>query len=327
MFSRRNLILAGIALLAGCQAEEDAEPTLTETPSPTATPTATPTETPTETATQTATETETETETPELTGVEHAAAKIDEAEAAIERGYQEYLDQASTTATSLTDVGPETLGFEAEPVTVRLDAARQHLDSASEVANDPQSLTILELRQVAGWLGQAARVQRAQSRVVDALDAARAAGDRDEGYTAIRDHLDTVVDRMRTIDEAMRNISSPSVESFGAIDAIEGPEVSEKYERFEREHDGMQQLERQLDETGEAISTLSSAFSYYNAGNYERAERDASLAIDYFEDIDGAATDIEPPSLGPTVAIFREAVEFLRDRAVQIRTDARAEQS
>lgn len=323
MYSRRRLLLAGLALLAGCQGEESVETTQTDTPSPTATPTATATETPTATTTQT----ETRTETPELTGPEHAAATIDDAEAALQRGHERYLNQASETATSLTDVGAETTGFEESPVTLRLDAAREHLSSASETANGPQSLTITELRLVAGWLGEAARVQSAQSRVAEALIAASTAGERDEGFTAVRDHLDAVIDRMRVIDNSMRQLSSPEVETFGAIDAITGNEVRQKYQQFQREHEGMQQLERRLDQTGEAIGTLSSAFSYYNADNYERAEREASFAIDYFDEIDGAATEIEPESLGPTVDLFREALEPLRDRAVQIRTDARAEQS
>lgn len=329
MFRRRYLVLSGAALFAGCQTKNTgaSSPAATPTEPRTAATNATETETVTETATATETATETETETPELTGTDLAAAKIEEAEAAIARGYDRYLGQAEGAATSLLDVGPETPGFEVEPVTVPLETARTHLEAASEGANSRQEVQIGEHRDAADWLAGAARVQRALSRVTGTFRAAVAAADRGENHTTVSDRLANAIDRLPAVDSAMAARPPVAERYFRGIDAIDGTAAVRKDERFQRQQSGLLGLRRFVEAAMDVSAAISSAQSSINAENYERAEQEAQRAIDSIAELDADAAEIEPESLRAMTARFRDVLDRFRNRAVGIRETARAEQA
>lgn len=328
MRRRRYLLVTGFTLLGGCLGgEPSASPTATptETRTTTARPTETETTTPTETETATPTETETERETPEPTGTDLAAVKIDEAEVAIAAAYTRYMEQAAGTATSLLDVGPETMGFDATPITDSVETARIHLDVAGETASEPQENRILERRRAADWLGGAAGVQSAFSIVTGRFVAAAAAGGRGEGYRSVSGKLEAAMNELSNVDTAMGSLSAVDEHFFRGIDGVDGAEAVRKDERFERQQSGLLDLRWLIEDALDAAATVIGAQGSYNADSYERAVQDTERAITILDEVEARSEAIEPGSLQPMIEHFRDVVDHFRGRAVTIRDDARAE--
>ncbi|MFC7078863.1 hypothetical protein [Halorussus caseinilyticus] len=163
---RRQLLVVGATLLAGCSSGEsgtdETETEQTTTTATTATPTRTTTATETTTETTTTEETTTETETEQTTTTEKPNEDIVAARKRLEEAFEVYTSVASSSdgEVSILDVTFTSGAFSRSKLVSRLEDARDALDDAAQSATDDEKKTIERLRDVALFFEHASYIER-----------------------------------------------------------------------------------------------------------------------------------------------------------------------
>lgn len=326
MQRRRYLALAGVALLGGCTSGDGAStPTSTPEPAPTETDTPTATPTPTETATETETVTETETETP--TDSERLADHVADARDAVKDAHDEYVAQAEYAET-LVDVGPETTGFDAAPVTGPCETALDSLDEASDYTTEENRTTVLYLDTSTKWLRDTAEHQEPISDVVADFEAAADAARQRYNFDAVHDALDDALDGLDVVADRSREVGSVNLPAFREIDGIDADAIGDKDRQLTRQSTALSvRLTGAVSGAISATETLENAQIALEASNYGEASSSARGARSA---LSGALDEFQNESVenfGPVVDVFEEITDGLDGDAERIRSIAREAQS
>ncbi len=309
MQRRRYLVLASTVLLAGCQSDGD-EVSPTATPTEADTDTATATETPTETAT--ATETETETETATETQAEPTSwGALGEARSDTVRAHELYLEQGGD-ATSILEIGPETSGFDDEPIREALSDSFAHLEQAATDDDDDLQQAIEELRTANRWLRAAARMQAGMSRTTDEVAAAGTAAEDRAALGSIADRLTVARDAARTVEGLKPDLDRPGPRPFMQVDGLDRDTVSKKHDQLQKEAVGFGTFAGILDRTITQIGRMQEARTLIAEDDPGDAERVADRADRGLSDARSSIRNVNVDSFAPVAEIYVATVDELR---------------
>jgi len=321
MHRRRYLVLAGAVLVAGCPSSDDGDGTptepSTEPPTETETPTTrtqtTTTETPTTTDTESATETTTE--TPE--GPQNPAQALRHASDGIATALDRYVAQGDE-ATSITAVGPATIGFEAAPIHAALDDAVAPLDMVDQSGREEQQRDADELRTASQWVRVAATMQAGMSRTVRRVERVGTLAAERAEYATLLDRTEAARGPIEEILAAKPNLDRPGPRTFKQVEGIDRDTVDEKHYGLHREAVAFESFDGVLEDTIVEIQRLETASEYIAEDEADDAESAAERADSRLANLRRRADGLNPKSFSAVATVYADAVEELQAIAAEL---------
>lgn len=312
-------LLIGVGT-AGCNTDELPVPS-EETPTPTGESTDTPTQTPTDTPDET--DTPEETDEPLSQEELEASKDIESADSALGDGLDTYA--ALANAESILDVRASVGEFDISDITAKVEKARQHLDDASENANETQKERIQRLRGVTTFLRRAVRTQQALGRAYERLVAIHE-GYLDEDFTRVNDNRSQFRTRIDDADKEFGRLS----ENTSADDTAESDHIDRS--TYEQKRDQLDSTITAFRRLGDDITQFTDRMRYWRDGvDKYLSERWTPAAEDLADaqPLGDVADRIEADPLGddPTdsrLEDLREIASTLGAAAVDLEASANA---